>query len=69
MANQTKSVSGSTTTYVITDQENNTLTLAVSQTPITVQQSVTFTSAGALHSDGLNMAAQLLLLLATGLLP
>jgi len=69
MAAQTKTVSGSTTTYVITDMESNTLTLACSQTPATQQLSVTFTSSGALHSDGLALASTLILLLQTGLLP
>ena len=69
MASQTKSVSDSTTTYVITDMENNTLTLRVSQNPQTTPLSVTFTSSGALHPDGLAMVSNLLLLLQTGLVP
>lgn len=68
MAAVTKSVSGSTTTFVITDMEGSTLTLAVATGAVT-GNTVTFTSSGGLHSDGMNMAAQLLLQLATGLIP
>lgn len=69
MASQTKTVSGTTTTYVITDMEGNTLTLVASPNPITTQLSVTFTSSGALHSDGLALTSTLVLLLQTGLTP
>jgi hypothetical protein len=68
MASQTSSVSGSVTTYTITDMENSTITVAVTQNP-TVGVTATFTSSGAVHGDAMSMLAQLMLLVATGIVP
>lgn len=68
MANVTKSVSGSTTSYVVTDQTGATLTMAVATNQVT-GNTVTFTSSGGLHGDGLALTSQLILQLQTGLLP
>lgn len=61
----TSSVSGSTTTYVITDQAANTLTIAALARP----GGLTFTSSGALLADGQIMAGTLITMLTTGLRP
>lgn len=66
MASMTQSQSGNVVTYVITDQENNTATLATTYNAIT-GVSVVFSSSGGLHNDGLQMMAQALLQIATGL--
>lgn len=68
MAAQTKTVSGNTTTYVITDMLGSTVSIAATTTPV---QGVTctFSSSGSFHEDGSQMLAQLMLLLATNLLP
>lgn len=68
MAAITKSVSGSVTTFVITDQEGNTLTMAVTSGAVT-GNTIVFTSSGGLHYDGMAMASTLLLQLQTGLIP
>lgn len=68
MAGMTKSVSGSTTTYVITDMVGSTVTASVVTDDITGNL-VTFSSSGGLHYDGLAMLDTLVQLLATGLLP
>lgn len=68
MAALTKSISGAVTTYVITDQEGSTATLAVTTGPVT-GNTIVYSSSGGLHYDGQNMMAQLLLQLATGLVP
>ena len=68
MAAQTKSVSGNTTTYTITDAEGSTITIAATTTPVQ-GVTTTFTSSGSVHSDANQMLAQLMLLLATNLLP
>lgn len=69
MASQTKVVAGNVTTYTITDEGNNTVAVACTQAPgqiITVK----FTSStNGLLPDGVNMLAQLLLLVGTNLLP
>lgn len=65
MAKITSSISGSTTTYVITDQAGNTLTLAAQAAP----GGLTFTSSGALLQDGAALAQVLLTMLSTGLRP
>lgn len=68
MAKQTKSTSGNTSTYIITDQENNTITVAATLNPGSGMSTV-FTSSGGLLNDGMAMLAQLLLLISTNLLP
>lgn len=68
MAAQTKSVSGNTTTYTITDMTGSTVTVAASTTAVQ-GVTTTFTSSGGLHEDGAQMLATLMLLLATNLLP
>ena len=67
MATQTKSVSGQVTTYTITDEENNAMTVAVTNNPVT--GFTTLFGGSAVHNDAVNMAAQLLLLVGNGLLP
>lgn len=66
MANRTKSVSGATTTYTITDNENVAMTVAVTQT---VAGNTTTIAGTAVHYDALNDLAQLCLQLATNLVP
>lgn len=68
MAKQVKSVSGTTTTYTITDVEGNTLAVAVN-TATTLPLAATFTSTGALLQDGMNVLMVLMQLIGTGLLP
>lgn len=65
MAQITSSVSGSTTTYVITDQASNTLTITALAPP----GGLTFVSSGALLVDGQIVLGNLLLELQTGLRP
>lgn len=67
MANTVKTVSGVVTTYVITDNESNTATLAV--TAATTGNTIVFSSSGGLHYDGQAAMSNLLLQLQTGLLP
>lgn len=65
---QTKTISGNVTTYVITDTEGSTVTVAVTQTyggGITT----TFASSGGLHQDGAQQLTTLMQLVSTGLLP
>ena len=64
-AGVTSSVSGTTTTYVITDHAGNTLTVAAGAPPA----GLTFTSSGALVSDGQILLQTLTNLLVTGLRP
>lgn len=66
MAALTQSTTGNVTTYTITDQEGNTATLTTTYNSIT-GVTVVFSSSGGLHSDGLQMMAQALLQIATGL--
>ena len=68
MAAQTKSTSGNTTTYTITDMTGSTVTVVATTTPVQ-GVTTTFSSSGGLHEDGMQMLAQLMLLLATNLLP
>jgi len=68
MASVTKSVSGNTTSYVVTDTAGSTLTMAVATSQVT-GNTIVFTSSGGLHNDGLAIMSQLLLQLQTGLLP
>lgn len=65
---QTKTVSGSVTTYVITDTEGNTVTVAATQT-YGGGMTTTFASSGGLHTDGQQQLTTLMQLVSTGLLP
>jgi hypothetical protein len=65
---QTKSVSGNTTTYVITDTEGNSVTIAALQT-FGGGRTLTFSSSGGLHVDGQAQVTTLMQLLSTGLTP
>lgn len=67
MAQQTKTSSGNSTTYTITDAVGGTATFTQTKTP-GYESTVTY-GGGPLLPDGNQMAAQLLLLLATGLTP
>lgn len=68
MAGQTKTVSGQTTTYVITDTEGNSVTVAVTNL-IGGGITCVFSSSGGLHVDGQQMLTTLMQLVSTGLLP
>lgn len=68
MASMTRTDSGATVTYVITDVGGNTVTATVTTTAVT-GNTVTFSSSGGLLPDGLSQLAVLVLMLATGLLP
>lgn len=68
MASMTRTDSGDTVTYVITDMDGNTATATVTQTPV-AGNTVEFSSSGGLHADGLAMLQVLVQMLATGLLP
>lgn len=68
MATMTKSTSGNVNTYVITDMAGSTLTIVATNNPVT-GVSVTFTSSGGLHLDGLATLEPAIQLLETGLLP
>ena len=65
---QTKTVSGNTTTYVITDTEGKSVTVAALQT-YGGGRTLTFTSSGGLHVDGQLQLTTLMQLLSTGLTP
>ena len=65
---QTKTVSGNVTTYVITDTEGSTVTVAVTQT-YGGGMTTTFVSSGGLHQDGMQQLTTLMQLVSTGLLP
>ena len=67
MAALTKSTSGNTTTYVITDMLSNAMTITVTSGVVT-GNTIQYSGA-AVHYDAVNMANQLGLELATGLLP
>lgn len=67
MANVTKSVSGSTTTYTIVDGAGVSGTIAVTAGPVTGNTTTIAVTSG--HDDWLGMASELLLQLRTGLLP
>jgi len=67
MATQTKSVSGTVTTYTITDQASNVMTITVTATP--GHMITTSASGGPLLQDGTQTLATLVQLLATGLVP
>jgi hypothetical protein len=65
---QTRTVSGNTTTYVITDTEGNSVTVAALQT-YGGGRTLTFSSAGGLHVDGQQQLTTLMQLLSTNLSP
>jgi hypothetical protein len=67
MANVTKSTSGNVTTYTITDGAGVAGTIAVTAGPVTGNTTTIAVTAG--HNDWLQMAAELLLQLETGVLP
>lgn len=67
MANVTKGVSGNVTTYTIVDGAGVSGTIAVTTGPVTGNTTTIAVTAG--HNDWLQMAAELLLQLETGLLP
>jgi len=68
MASQTRTTSGNTTTYVITDTYGNTVTVALLQ-GFGSGRTITFSSGGGLHSDGQLQLTTLMQLLSTGLTP
>lgn len=65
---QTKTVSGNTTTYIITDTEGNSVTVALLQT-YGGGRLCTFSSSGGLHQDGQQQLTTLMQLISTGLTP
>lgn len=69
MASVTKSISGSTNTYIITDAENNTLTITLATNQLTGLQPTFVSSANGLHADGINTLAQMMLQMGTGVVP
>jgi hypothetical protein len=68
MATQTKTVSGNTTTYVITDLEGATVTVALTQ-GYGSGRTCTFASSGNVHQDGQQMLVTLMQMVSTGLTP
>lgn len=68
MAGMTKSVSGSTTTYTITDVEGASIAVAVTQS-FGAGTTLTSTTTGNLHQDGQLMLANLMQMVSTNLLP
>jgi hypothetical protein len=64
----TKTVSGITTTYTITDQSGSSLALAV-QTGVTGNIITSTTQSGNFHQDGMDNLMILMQLVGTGLLP
>ena len=69
MAGQTKTVVNNTTTqYVITDVEGNSVTVTLVNT-FGGGRTTTFVSSGGLHVDGQQMLTTLMQLLSTGLTP
>jgi hypothetical protein len=68
MATQTKTVSGNVTTYVITDAEGSTLTVALTNS-YGAGRTCTFISAGGLHQDGQQALQVLMTMVSTGLTP
>lgn len=65
---QTKTTSGQTTTYVITDTEGNSVTVVLNNL-IGGGRVLTFSSSGGLHNDGQLQLTTLMQLLSTGLTP
>ena len=68
MASQTRTVAGATTTYVITGENNNTVTLAVTQNPGSGITS-TLTDSGAISQDAAQALVTLMQLTSTGIVP
>ena len=68
MASKTKSVSGTTTTIVVTDHTGSTMTVAATQTP-GYMLTATVSTSGVLKPDGMAMMADQLRLLSTGVVP
>jgi hypothetical protein len=68
MASQTKTTVGNVTTYVITDVENNSVTVAKTQS-YGGGYTLVFSSSGGLHVDGQLQLTTLMQLLSTGLTP
>jgi hypothetical protein len=68
MASQTKTTSGNTTTYVITDTEGSTATVALTQ-GFGSGRTITLASSGNFHVDGQLQLTVLMQLLSTGLTP
>lgn len=68
MAGLTKSVSGATTTYTITDAEGASIAIAYTQ-GIGAGNTMTGTSSGNLHQDGQLMLTTLMQQLSTNLVP
>jgi hypothetical protein len=66
MASVSKSVSGTTTTFTVTDQANNAATMVVSatNTGLTVQF-----SGAAVYKDAVALMSQMMLQLQTGVIP
>ena len=72
MATQTKSVSGTTVTYVITDVESNTVTVTAQTTSaggVAPYKGITVSTSAGVLADAAAMLVNLLLLLYTGLQP
>jgi hypothetical protein len=65
---QTKTVSGNTTTYVITDLQNATVTVALTQ-GFGSGRTITLASSGNFHQDGMLQLTTLMQLLSTNLTP
>lgn len=65
---QTKTVSGNVTTYVITDAEGSTVTVALTQT-FGGGRLCTFSSSGGVHQDGQQQLTTLMQMVSTGLTP
>ena len=65
---QTKTVSGNVTTYVITDTEGSSVTVALTQT-FGGGRTCTFTSSGNVHQDGQQQLVTLMQMVSTGLTP
>ena len=68
MATQTSTVSGNTTTYVITDAEGATVTVALTNT-FGGGRTCTFASSGNVHQDGQQALVTLMQMVSTGLTP
>lgn len=65
MAGQAKTVSGNVTTYVITDTQGSTVTVAVT-TSVGAGTTCTFSSSGNVHQDGHALLANLMQIIAAG---
>lgn len=65
---QVKTVSGNTTTYVITDTEGSTITVTLTDA-FGAGRTCSFTSSGGVHQDGQQQLTTLMQLISTGLTP